>query len=89
MDNKNFKFLFKLFFLGMITATFFFSLIFAVLHPFGLSTLTLNGEQVTGFTAIYVPFIFSFLLSLFASLLFSFFAWLSYKIFYFFKKQPV
>ncbi len=87
MDDKNFKSLFKIIFLGMITTTFFFSLVFAILHPFDLSTLTLDGKEVTGFTAIYLPFIISFVLSLFFSILFAFFAWLSYKTLYLFKKR--
>ncbi len=79
MDIK-FGGLYKIFFRGFLTLTLFSSCLLALLRPFGLSTVTWDGQQMTGVMGYLGPFIFSLVFSLFASLFLAFFAWLSYKI---------
>ncbi len=80
MDNKGFTSLFKVYFVGFMTCTILMTILIAVLHPFGLSTVTWNGREVVGVMAVIGPFIGGFLLSLFFSLIFGFTGWLGYKV---------
>jgi hypothetical protein len=80
MDNKNFKSIYKLYFFGWIIFTLFISFLLLILRPFGLSTVTFNGQELMGITAVIMPFIISIVISLLASLVLGFFAWVGYKV---------
>lgn len=87
MDGRSFYSLFKLYFFGFILSTVFFSLLIVVLHPFGLSTVTWNGQEVTGYAAYVLPFVLSLIVSIVFSLILAFFASIGYKIIYALKRR--
>lgn len=80
MDNKNFKSIYKLYFFGWIMFTMFIAIVLLILRPFGLSTVTFNGQELTGIMAVAMPFIVGIVISLLASLVLGFFAWVGYKV---------
>jgi len=87
MQNKTFGEIFKPVFIGMFTFSMILGLVISVLSLFGLGTVTLNDEQVTGWLAFVVPLIMSMVLSFGFSFAISVWAKIGLSIYSAFKKN--